>query len=146
MILKEANIYNCWQQVSTDKQDIAYVRYNEESFMLELPETEINHHGAPRILDDDGNVVDPNYWKLPLYPDNEEHQKLIESLNEMDEHIESQFPKIFEKNAKKYFMTETVRVLKKMKMMKKRKQTPYLKLNLTQYSTGKLLTKIIDCW
>ena len=136
-----------WQQVSTDKQDIAYVRYNEESFMLELPETEINDHGAPRILDDDGNVVDPNYWKLPLYPDNEEHQKLIESLNEMDEHIESQFPKIFEKNAKKYFMTETVRVPEEDEDdEEKETKPPYLKLNLkTQYSTGKLLTKIIDC-
>jgi hypothetical protein len=140
-----------WQKVSTDKQDIAYVRHSGESFMLELPAVTINDHGAPRIMDDDGNVLDPNYWKLPLYPDNEEHQSVIDKINGIDEQIEGQFSQIFgsEKNAKKYFMTETVRVPEDEdddEDEDKKTRPPYLKLNLkTEYSSGKLITKIFDC-
>lgn len=139
-----------WQTVSTDKQDIAYVRHSDESFMLELPAVTINDHGAPRIMDDDGVIQDPNYWKLPLYPDNKEHQSVIDNINGMDKKIEELFPKIFgsDKNAKKYFMTETVRVPEDDDDDDEDKKTrpPYLKLNLkTEYSSGKLLTKIYDC-
>ena len=138
-----------WQTVSTDKQDIAYVRHSDESFMVNLPPVTINDHGAPRIMDDDGVIQDPNYWKLPLYPDNKEHQSVIDNINGMDKQIEEAFPKIFgsEKNAKKYFMTETVRVPEDDDdNQDKVTRPPYLKLNLkTEYSTGKLLTKIFDC-
>merc|ERR1712166_592009 len=139
-----------WQTVSTDKQDIAYVRLDEQSFLIDLPPVTINDHGAPRIQDDDGVIQDPNYWKLPLYPDNKEHQQLIDLINKMDENIENNFKVTFgsEKNAKKYFMTETVRVPEADDDDDEDKVTrpPYLKLNLkTEYTTGKLLTKIFDC-
>merc|ERR1712195_415137 len=122
---------------------------DDQSFLLDLPAVTINDHGAPRIQDDDGVIQDPNYWKLPLYPDNKEHQQLIDKINKMDENIENNFKVTFgsEKNAKKYFMTETVRVPEGDDDDEdKVTRPPYLKLNLkTEYSTGKLLTKIFDC-
>ena len=131
------------ENLNTDKQDIHYVRLDGEKFYLDLPPVTINHHGKPLIKDDDDNIVEPTYFKMPLYEG--EHDDLMEALDGLDEKLKSEFKNLFGKNAKKYFMQATVR--RPDEDDDNQSDRPaFMKVNFrTQYGTDKLTTQVFDC-
>lgn len=131
------------ENLNTDKQDIHYVRLDGEKFYLDLPPVTINHHGKPLIKDDDDNIIEPTYFKMPLYEG--EHDDLMEALDGLDEQIKSEFKNLFGKNAKKYFMQTTVRRPDEDDDTKSDRPA-FMKVNFrTQYGTDKLTTQVFDC-
>ena len=133
------------EDLNTDKQDIHYVRLDEDKFYLDLPLVTINHHGKPLIKDDDDNIIEPQYFKMPLYED--EHGELVQKLDGLDENIKKMFKDshIFGKNHKKYFMQPTVR--RPDEDNDNRSDRPaFMKVNFrTQYGTDRLTTQVYDC-
>lgn len=132
--------------LNTDKQDIHYVRMSGDKFYLDLPPVTINHHGKPLIKDDNDNIVEPTYFKMPLYES--EHEELMEKLDGLDEKIKGYFKQdhVFGKNHKKYFMQPTVRRPDEDDDDNKSDRPPFMKINFrTQYGTDTLTTQVFDC-
>ena len=95
----------------SDTQHVAWVRYDDEKFYIDLPPIEAKNYGKTKIVNKDtGEVELPNFYKCPLYPDQQTDE--IEILESLKDHVISNLmPKLFgsKKKADKYFLTDIVK-------------------------------------
>lgn len=136
----------------SDTQHVAWVRYDDEKFYIDLPPIEAKNYGKTKIVNKDtGEVELPNFYKCPLYPDQQTDE--IEILESLKDHVISNLmPKLFgsKKKADKYFLTDIVKYPEENddddEEESKPVRPPSLKLALRlEYKTNKVQTKVLDC-
>lgn len=135
----------------SDTQHVAWVRYDDEKFYIDLPPIEAKNYGKSKIVNKDtGEVELPNFYKCPLYPDQQTDE--IEILESLKDHVISNLmPKLFgsKKKADKYFLTDIVKYPEENdddEEESKPVRPPSLKLALRlEYKTNKVQTKVLDC-
>jgi len=136
----------------SDTQHVAWVRYDDEKFYIDLPPIEAKNYGKTKIVNKEtGDVELPNFYKCPLYPDQQTDE--IEVLESLKDHVISNLmPKLFgsKKKADKYFLTDIVKYPEENddddEEESKPVRPPSLKLALRlEYKTNKVQTKVLDC-
>lgn len=133
----------------SDTQHVAWVRYDDEKFYIDLPPIEAKNYGKTKIVNKDTEEVElPNFYKCPMYPDQQTDE--IEVMEQLKDHVISTLmPKLFgsKKNSDKYFLTDILKYPEDNDDDEDRpERPPSLKLTLRlEWGTKKLQSRVFNC-